>query len=333
MTWSTLRDPCTWLVAGALGLTLLALFIPRIDLTRDAYDVVAVVDITTSMNTRDVPTDGGKTVSRLEAIKTALRETLSKLPCQSRLGLGFFTERRSFLLFDPIEVCENFAAIDEAIAQLDWRMAWEGDSYISKGLFSAVEIANSLKADLIFVTDGHEMPPLPFSGLAPFEGKAGDVGGIIVGVGSHTPTPLLKYDEEGREVGTYAAQEVPQENRSGPPPPDAASRPGYHPKWAPFGNAVVNNREHMAVVREAYLKQLAGVTGLTYTYLGSAHDLMAPLRQAAHARPLKVASDVSAIPGSLALALLGLLYGLGAVVALKALLPSTRNQARPKGAH
>jgi mxaL protein len=321
---ATFKDVRLWLVAGALAMTLTALLVPRISLTRDAYDVLAVVDITTSMNTRDAAS-GGKTASRLDAAKAALRETLAKLPCQSRLGLGIFTERRSFLLFDPVEVCENFAAIDGAIAMLDWRMAWEGDSYVSKGLYSAIDIAKSLKADLIFITDGHELPPLPFSGLSPFEGKPGDVGGIVVGVGSHKPTPLLKYDDDGREIGTFAAQEVPQENRSGPPPPDAASRHGYHPKWAPFGDAVVDNHEHMAVVREKYLKQLASVTGLSYFYLGPAGDLEEPFIAAAHPRALKVATDVRAVPGSLALILLILLYGLAAVPAVMPLIAS-RNQ-------
>jgi mxaL protein len=194
---------------------------------------------------------------------------------------------------------------------------WEGDSYVSKGLYSAVEIAKSLKSDLIFITDGHELPPLPFSGLSPFEGKPGDVGGLIVGAGSHNRTPLLKYDEEGREVGTYGAREVPQENRSGPPPPDAASRPGHHPKWAPFGNAVVNNNEHMAAVREAYLRQLAGITGLSYAHMGEVRELSAPLLAAAHARPLKVATDVRAVPGAVSLALLIVLYGLGALTYVK----------------
>lgn len=331
MSWVTLNDMRTWLVAGALAFALIALFVPRIDLTRDAYDVLAVIDITTSMNTRD-EASGAETVSRLQAAKTALREMLAKLPCGSHLGLGFFTERRTFLLFDPIEVCENFAAIDEAIAQLDWRMAWEGDSYVSRGLYSAIEVAKSLDADLIFITDGHELPPLPFSGLPPFDGKPGDVGGLIVGIGSRTPTPLLKYDEEGREIGTYAAQEVPQENRSGAPPPDASTRPGYHPKWAPFGNAVVDNSEHMAVVREAYLKQLASVTGLSYAYFGQREDLLEPLVAAAHARPLKVASDIRALPGSLALILLVFLYGLGAVAAGRALIRSSLNLPPPKGA-
>ena len=317
MSWSTLRDPRTWLAAGALALTFLALAIPRINLEREAFDVLAVVDITTSMNTRDV-TSNGQPISRLEAAKTSLRATLAKLPCGSRFGFGFFTERRSFLLFDPVEVCDNFSAIDEAIGELDWRMAWQGDSYISKGLFSALALAHSLKSDLIFITDGHELPPLPFSGLSPFEGKPGDVGGLVVGIGAHTYSPLLKYDEEGREIGTYKQQEVPQENRSGPPPPDAESRPGYHPKWAPFGNAVVNNKEHLAIVREAYLKQLAGVTGLTYAYLPDDRDLLAPFTAAAHPRSLERPADISAIPAGLALALLTLLFGLAALSAFRA---------------
>lgn len=332
MNWSTFKDARTWLAAGALGLALVALLVPRVPLQRGAYDVVAIVDITTSMNTRDVASGADK-VSRLDAAKAALQETLAKLPCGSRLGLGFFTERRSFLLFDPVEVCENFAPVDEAIGLLDWRMAWEGDSYISKGLYSAIELAGSLKSDLIFITDGHELPPLPFSGVAPFEGKPGDVGGLIVGVGGRTPSPLLKYDTEGREIGTYQAQEVPQENRSGPPPPDAASRPGYHPKWAPFGNAVVNNKEHMGVVREAYLKQLAATTGLSYAYLGSPRDLMEPLATAAHPRALTVATDISAVPGALALVLLVLIYVLGVLERRRSLLTSIRQPTRHQGAY
>jgi mxaL protein len=211
-------------------------------------------------------------------------------------------------------------------------MAWEGDSYVSKGLYSAIDIARSLKADLIFITDGHELPPLPFSGVAPFEGKPGDVGGLIVGIGSHKRSPLLKYDDDGREIGTYGAQDIPQENRSGPPPPDAASRPGYHPKWAPFGNAVVNNKEHLAVVREDYLKQLASLTGLTYAYLASPHDLVQPLSISAHPRDLTVATNVSAVPGTLSLALLVLVYAIGVFDRRRPLI-QIRQSTRSQGAY
>ena len=39
-----LKDPRAWLLALALALVVVALFVPRIDLTRSAYDVVAIND-------------------------------------------------------------------------------------------------------------------------------------------------------------------------------------------------------------------------------------------------------------------------------------------------
>jgi mxaL protein len=305
---SVFKDLRFWLVAAALAVTLATLIVPRVTLQREVYDIVAVLDITSSMNTRDLVA-AGQPESRLQATKSALRATLAALPCQSRLGLGIFTERQTFLLFDPVEVCENFAAIDDAIAGLDWRMGWEGGSLVAKGLYSAIGIAQSLGSDLMFFTDGHEAPPLPYNGLPPFTGKRGEVGGLIMGVGGDTRAPLLKYDQDGREVGTYGEQEVPQENRSGPPPPDAEKRPGYHPKWAPFGNAVVNNNEHVAYLREAHLLELARVTGLAYLRLKPDEDLVATLAGAVKPRPLQVASDVRRYPAGLALGLLVILYG------------------------
>ncbi len=315
MRLAAFRDVRFWLVAGALAAVLATLIVPRVDLERDVYDVLGVIDITSSMNTRDLSALGSAE-SRLDAAKDALRLTLANLPCQSRLGLGIFTERRSFLLFDPVEVCENFAAIDDAIGELNWRMAWEGNSYVAKGLYSAIDIAKSLDADLLFFTDGHEAPPLPYSGLPPFVEKRGEVGGLIVGVGGDTKTPLVKYDEEGHEAGTYGAQEVPQENRAGPPPPDAESRPGYHPKWAPFGNAIVDNNEHMAYLRAPHLKELSQVTGLDYVRLQPGENLVPALAQVVKPRPVTVASDVRAYPAGLALALLVVLYALLPILAV-----------------
>jgi mxaL protein len=151
--------------------------------------------------------------------------------------------------------------------------------------------------------------------LPPFVEKRGDVGGLIVGVGGHTKTPLTKHDEEGREAGTYGAQDVPQENRSGPPPPDAESRPGYHPKWAPFGNAVVDNGEHLAFVREPHLKELTRITGLSFLLLRSDESLVPALAAAVKPRPVTIASDIRQYPAGLALAFLAILYGLLPLVA------------------
>ena len=54
MIRARLNDPRAWLLALAFALVMAALFVPRIDLTRSAYDVVAIVDVTGSMNVRDL---------------------------------------------------------------------------------------------------------------------------------------------------------------------------------------------------------------------------------------------------------------------------------------
>jgi mxaL protein len=321
-----LEDARFWTLLGAAALTCLALVLPRVTLTRDVYDLVAFVDITASMNTRDM-TVAGKPASRLDASKAALERLLSDLPCQSRLGLGVFTERRSFLLFNPVEVCENFAPLETAIQELDWRMAWEGDSMVAKGFYHAVTIAEDLKADLVFLTDGQEAPPLPGGGtmLPEFEGTRGKVKGLLVGVGGREKVPLPKFDDEGHEIGTYTADEVPQENRTGPPPPDAHLRPGYHPKWAPFGTDPPTGDEHLTSVRTGPLNALAATLGFGRADLVDAPNLLNALSEHAHTRPVDVAVDIRPLPATLALVLL---VGLYVAPLLARIRPRTRHPAR-----
>jgi len=309
MTFTALRDAKFWVLAGAFALVLAALFVPEIERQRQVYDLIAVVDITGSMNTRDSTVDG-KPATRLEASRRVLQKLLTEVPCRSRLGLGVFTERRTFLLINPVEVCANFAALEGAIGGLDWRMAWEGDSYVTKGIYDAIAIAASLKSGLIFLTDGHEAPPLPASGVPEFEGKAGEVTGLVVGVGGKGMSPIPKYNDDGQEVGSWAATDVPHDNRVGAPPKGAENLPGYHPKWAPFGSAAPLGEEHLSSVRAEHLKAVAARTGLAYAEIAESPDLIGPLRPAARTRSIAIASDVSAFPAGLALALLAALYGL-----------------------
>ena len=321
MTVRAIRDVRFWLVVLATALVALAIVVPKVELVRPAVDLIAVVDITGSMNTRDMES-GGKAQSRLEAVQTALRGLLTILPCQSRLGLGVFTERSTFLLFEPAEICANYSALDGSIRQLDWRMAWAADSYIARGLHRAIELAGSTGANLLFFTDGHEAPPLPASGLPPFEGKVGEVRGLIVGAGGREKSAIPKYDADGRETGTWGPQDVPQENRSGPPPQDASARPGYHPRYAPFGAAAAEGDEHLSSLREAHLKTLAEQTGLSFVNLGETRDLAAALQSHGRSRPAETLTDISAYPATTAL-LLVLLTG-----ALLPLLERTRALAR-----
>lgn len=303
-----LEDARFWVLLATVALTVLAMVLPRVMLTRNVYDLVAVVDITGSMNTRDM-TLSGKPASRLDATKAALERLLAELPCQSRLGLGIFSERRSFLLFNPIEVCENFAPLETAIQNLDWRMAWEGDSMVAKGLYSAIDFVATLKADLLFATDGHEAPPLPrYGGLPEFEGEAGKVKGLVLGIGGKDKVPMPKFDDDGNEIGVYGPMDVPQENHSGPPPPDAEQRPGYHPKWAPFGSDVPQGEEHLTSVKGEHLAALSAKVGFAHADLVDAPNLLQEIASNAHTRPVEVAVDIRPVPASIALALLVGLY-------------------------
>lgn len=110
----------------ALFAMLVALFKPTTLAEQPIYHLTVIVDITRSMNATDYQ-QGDKAVSRLSFVKHSLRELLKTLPCQSTLSLGVFTERRSTLLFKPIEVCTGFNEIDSTLNALDWRMAWAAE--------------------------------------------------------------------------------------------------------------------------------------------------------------------------------------------------------------
>lgn len=197
---SMVRNIRFWLTLSAMITAGIAIALPSIQRQRRTFNLLAVLDITGTMNTREAHLNG-RPVSRLDVMKDALRQLLTAVPCGSQTGVAIFTERRPFLLFEPVEVCGNFEALDREIAALDWRMAWEGDSHIASGLYRSVALAGDLDVDLIFMSDGQEAPPLPWVGRPHFEGKAGLIKGLIVGAGEYEPSPIPKFDELGRETG------------------------------------------------------------------------------------------------------------------------------------
>lgn len=267
------RNARFWLVFVALCLLVAALIRPNWTVKRERPELLFVLDITGSMNVRDY-TYAGEPRSRLEQAKTTIDETLARLPCGSRAGLAVFSERRSFLLIEPIEVCENYGALSSTVTQLDWRMAWEGDSHIATGLFNAVKLAQNLGVSPIFITDGQEAPPLPLTGGPVFEGDPDDITGLVVGAGGDQLVPIPKFDDTGNEIGFYDMDEIDQENRLGRPPPGLQDREGWHPRNAPFGSEAATGNEHLSSVRRDYLTTLGSTTGLSYIGLSDADSML-----------------------------------------------------------
>ncbi len=285
--------PDRWLLGAAalaLGVTLLR---PSLAIERPLFNHVVVLDVTQSMNVQDALVDG-KPVSRLALAKQALREALLQLPCGSKLGLGLFTEYRSYLLLAPVEVCANLQELRATLAHVDGRMAWTGNSEIAKGLFSGLAIAQQLpdKPALVFVTDGHEAPPLDARNWPRFNQQPGEVPGWIVGVGGLTPLPIPKIDPLGRPLGFWRADEVLQAD------PRGASRDATPDAAKPKGS------EHLSSLREAHLRRLAAHTGLKVLRLQDTGALGAALTEPALARPVPAQADLRWAPAVLALLLL-----------------------------
>ncbi|HKW82809.1 MAG TPA: VWA domain-containing protein, partial [Burkholderiaceae bacterium] len=297
-----------WLLLGAACALAACLVNPGWPVERARFDHVIVLDITQSMNVQDETLDG-KPVSRLVFAKQALREALLRLPCGSKVGWGVFTEYRSFLLFEPVEVCANLSELRSTLADIDGRMAWSGNSEIAKGLHSATDLAKQLPGSpsLVFVTDGQEAPPLSPQHRPSFDDKPGDVAGVIVGVGGLRPSPIPKSDPAGRPLGFWQADEVAQSDLYGSGRGASVSGERMTEDGAAAASPALGatpGSEHLSALREPYLRLLGREQGLAFVRLESPAALAATLTAPALAKPTQVLADGRIGFAWLALALL-----------------------------
>ena len=245
-----------WIFLLAFLALVICLFKPTTPLQQDLYRYVFVVDITQSMNTRDYHLPG-MPADRLSLSKKAMRTAIRQLPCGSKTGIGLFTTKNIMFLFEPLEVCAHFSVIDDVIAHIDWRMSWAADSYIERGLYTAIrELKNQEKpTHLVFLTDGEQnvtelhRPPLA--------NYFGTVNGYIIGVGGSIPTPIPKLDAENRPVGYWKNSEVERFPLTGIPMPADVNE----------STATQPEDNYLSMLREQGLMLLARTTGLTYKRL------------------------------------------------------------------
>lgn len=311
--WRSLRagGARAWLTVAAIALAV-TFVSPHLSWPQAQSDLVIVLDVTQSMEVEDQQRDG-RAVTRLAQAKWALGEVLRRLPCGSRVGWGLFTEYRSFLLLEPVEVCENQRELLGVLSNIDGRMAWTGNSEVAKGLYSGLKIAKALpsRPALVFVTDGHEAPPVNPQYRPSDEGAVRVAPGLVVGVGGALPVRIPKHDLEGRAYGHWGADEVMQLDprsygRGGSVAgeqmvEDGSERPGVMVGATP-------GSEHLSSLREPYLQLLAGETGLMYQRLTTPQALHAAMTSAQLAHPVASRLDLRWVFGLLALAALLYVY-------------------------
>jgi mxaL protein len=303
-------DKQLYLLLIASALLFVALGRPTAVLKREVYRFVFTFDVTQSMNVSDTGL-GGAPVTRLEFAKVAVRRTLEQLPCGSEAGLAIFTEYRSFLLFSPVDVCKNYTVISTMLDKIDWRMAWAARSEVSKGLYSSLSLAHKLGKGtrVIFLSDGHEAPPLHPEFRPQFSGTPGEVRGAIIGIGGSDPMPIPRLNNKGKVVGNWGAREVLQvDTYSLGRTSTLEAEPMVGVDMSDVAGRIAAGTEHLSSLREAYLKQLARETRLDYLRPESPQQLRNWLTQSRFANHKPADTDLRWVTGILALLCLLLAY-------------------------
>lgn len=264
----------------ALLLLLASVLMSPIILEQPVHDIQVTFDISQSMNVEDVEMDH-TVVSRLSLSKAAARSLLLSLGCGSRIGWSVFSGHRSITLITPLEVCSHYAGLISALEKIDGRMRWVEASNIGKGLHQAMRAAQTIgdKVTVVFISDGHEAPPLR-EGQRGMPATAGyDLEGLVVGVGGDTPVPIPKTNAEGRVIGFWQAAEVIQQSNL----------------------AKAQSREELSRLHQDHLIRLAQLANLSYVELNSVQAIADAVNNARISNLKSVPVDLRWLPACLAL--------------------------------
>ena len=184
---------------------LLALYNPSIPITKNIYNYIFIVDISQSMNTKDMSIDNNE-VSRIDYTKTMVSNLLERLPCKSKVSIGMFAGVSGAATYTPIEVCKNFSVINSTIDNLDWRSTWSGNTRIRESMVNLARLIRSFpeSAQVIYFTDGEEAPKLHVFNTRDLSQFQGGNDWLLVGVGSAKGTPIPKYDSKNQLIGYWS---------------------------------------------------------------------------------------------------------------------------------
>lgn len=256
----------------ALPALLLAALNPTVSWPHDIRNFVFVVDITQSMNVRDMSLNG-LAASRLDYTRKLLSAAIAKLPCSTKISVALFANAEVVPLFTPIGVCDNYSVLQDTLAHLDWREAWHGSSRLRFGLQAAAASLIMLKepAQIVFITDGDEAPPLNAINKIALTGLQGSSGWLLVGVGSDRPSPIPKFNARNEVMGYWSVHgikmqpsQIVSEESLGKRDDSIASSPGEY---------------YLSALNEYYMKELARDIGARYLRADQPEALIAAMNR------------------------------------------------------
>ena len=287
----------TALLSGAILILLVALFQPSIPVKHNIYSYFLVADISQSMNASDMEING-KPATRIAYTQKLLHETVSSLPCDTKVGIGLFAGNSVAALYTPIEVCENFAAIQDTIDHLDWRNAWSGNSRVRESLYSIARAVRGFPepAQVVLITDGEEAPKLHAFNTKNLTNFQGADGWLLVGVGSEKGTAIPKLTDKNQLIGFWSNESF-------------ALQPGIAQiSESTLGtrddNVAGSNDRFISKLDSEYLKSVAKEIGGTYVHGNDVHNLLDAMKTQKPARRDVAPFNLSWVLASIAALLL-----------------------------
>lgn len=281
------------LLAGALLLLIAALFKPAIPIKHNIYNYLLIADISQSMNAIDMQVNG-KLASRMAHTQKLMHETISSLPCGTKVSIGLFAGNSVAALYNPIEVCQNFAAIQDTIDHLDWRTAWSGNSRIRESMYGISRIIRSFPepAQAVLFTDGEEAPKLHAFNTKDLTNFQGADDWLIVGVGSDKGVAIPKLTEKNQLIGYWSNESF-------------AMQPGIAQiSESTLGvrddNVAGTNDRYLSKLNAEYLNSIAKEIGAHYVYGDNVYTVLNGMKSQKPARRDVAPFDISWILASLA---------------------------------
>jgi mxaL protein len=264
----------------ALALLFVGVMMKPVHLAQAVYEIQITFDISQSMNVEDVEINNSD-VSRLAYSKAAALDLMRSLPCGSRIGWSIFAGQRSLPLTTPLDVCQHYAGLLSSLDRIDGRMRWANASSVGKGLHQSMRAAQAAAnpTTLVFISDGHEAPPLRHAQHGIPNTDRLDVQGLVLGVGGATPVAVPKSNSEGRDMGYWRADEVVQRA-------DIAAEQSH---------------EELSRLHGEHMVKLAQLAKLEYVPLDSVNALTNAMYASTFSHKKSIPTDLRWLPLSLAL--------------------------------
>lgn len=250
-------------------------FDPEMRLKSVVQDTLFVIDISESMNVRDADYPKPQT-DRLTLAKLAVREGMASLPCGSRVSVALFAGDESVVLFEPLEVCRHFPAIEQVVSGLDRRMRWIGDSWVTNALTVSIGEAHKRKLNLVMITDGDEMPQRAAPIVTELAKLRGKVKGVLLGVGGDALQPIPRLNQNDEITGYWTREDAVLE--------------GNHPNLLPYVRALAPGEkapdgmldevtEHISSYNKNVMQVLAQASGFKLIRVYTPLDAVNALKQ------------------------------------------------------